>query len=474
MFYKVLSETDRAAISFLRDTRNAWAHNNKSFSLDETHRVVDMAHMLLSDCAAVEQAAALDEQRQEVLRLKFEEQTKRQAAKSAESLAVQGAVGGLRPWREVVEPHDGRGQRHVTSSPSSPPTSARSTLGEGSRRVRRPGRVLPPHLPDRGLRTLLVQTMRRINGNGGDPVVELQTNFGGGKTHSMLALYHLVSAAPRSTELAGMTRCSPRRSGVEACRPGVKRAVIVGNDFSPRGVASRPTAPVSTRCGASWPGSSAGKDAYEQRRGDDETRTNPGDHASRELLAAYAPCIDADRRVGRLRPPAVRIETTCRPAGFETHMTFAQALTEAAKAVAQLPARRLDPRVRSVRRRRRAQPNEVGGVGGVEALERLRSVVHRVESPWQPASADESFEIVRRRLFKPIPTDDWSQRDVTCRRFADMYRASTRPSSRSRSVATTTSSGSRPLTRFTRSSSTGFIRTGRRWSGSSAPAACCG
>jgi len=26
-----------------------------------------------------------------------------------------------------------------------------------------------------------------------DPVVELQTNFGGGKTHSMLALYHLFS-----------------------------------------------------------------------------------------------------------------------------------------------------------------------------------------------------------------------------------------------------------------------------------------
>ena len=33
------------------------------------------------------------------------------------------------------------------------------------------------------------------SGKGGDPVVQLQTNFGGGKTHSMLALYHLVSGA---------------------------------------------------------------------------------------------------------------------------------------------------------------------------------------------------------------------------------------------------------------------------------------
>src|SRR5207248_2909655 len=33
---------------------------------------------------------------------------------------------------------------------------------------------------------------------GGDPVVELQTNFGGGKTHSELALYHLFSGTPAS------------------------------------------------------------------------------------------------------------------------------------------------------------------------------------------------------------------------------------------------------------------------------------
>ena len=42
----------------------------------------------------------------------------------------------------------------------------------------------------------LVQRMLErsaVAGTGGDPVLELQTNFGGGKTHSMLALYHLFS-----------------------------------------------------------------------------------------------------------------------------------------------------------------------------------------------------------------------------------------------------------------------------------------
>jgi len=45
--------------------------------------------------------------------------------------------------------------------------------------------------------------MLRLNGKGGDPVVELQTNFGGGKTHSILALYHLLSGTP-ATDLPGI------------------------------------------------------------------------------------------------------------------------------------------------------------------------------------------------------------------------------------------------------------------------------
>jgi hypothetical protein len=65
----------------------------------------------------------------------------------------------------------------------------------------------------------------------------------------------------------------------------------------------------------------------------------------------------------------------------------------------------------------------VGGQRGREALERLRNVVARVESAWRPASAEEGFEIVRRRLFEPL-TDpaQFKDRDVVARAFADLYR----------------------------------------------------
>ena len=67
---------------------------------------------------------------------------------------------------------------------------------------------------------------------------------------------------------------------------------------------------------------------------------------------------------------------------------------------------------------------EVGGQRGREALDRLRNVVGRVESSWRPASAEEGFEIVRRRLFEPLADQaQFKDRDVVARAFADLYRA---------------------------------------------------
>src|SRR4029077_7880306 len=76
-------------------------------------------------------------------------------------------------------------------------------LGEGSDEYKKPEEFFRrPHLTE-SLKRLLVGGVQRISGKGGDPVVQLQTNFGGGKTHSMLALYHLFSGASAG-ELPGM------------------------------------------------------------------------------------------------------------------------------------------------------------------------------------------------------------------------------------------------------------------------------
>ena len=110
--------------------------------------------------------------------------------------------------------------------------------------------------------------------------------------------------------------------------------------------------------------------------------------------------------------------------GFETQFTFAQVLTESAKLaqncllVISLPASDTTGSPHT-----RADDVEVGGQRGREALDRLRNVVGRVESSWRPASAEEGFEIVRRRLFEPLAdAAQFKDRDVVARAFADLYR----------------------------------------------------
>ncbi|MHB1534670.1 MAG: ATP-binding protein, partial [Acidimicrobiales bacterium] len=107
---------------------------------------------------------------------------------------------------------------------------------------------------------------------------------------------------------------------------------------------------------------------------------------------------------------------------FDTHFSFAQMLTEAVRSleralvVLSIPASDASSGPGS------GSTIEVGGAGGRAALERLRSVIGRMESSWRPASAEESFEIVRRRLFQPIAVERLPDRDATARALGDFYR----------------------------------------------------
>ncbi len=124
---------------------------------------------------------------------------------------------------------------------------------------------------------------------------------------------------------------------------------------------------------------------------EDRTGVAPGSDVLKELFDRFSPVLVLiDEWVAFLRN---LYGEEGLPAGtFDQNLTFAQALTEAAKrsprvlVVASLPA----------------SDAEVGGGGGREALIRLQNVFGRLESVWQPATQDETYEIVRRRLFQPL------------------------------------------------------------------------
>src|SRR5690606_32125041 len=185
-----LGRAERSLVQELRDWRNKWAHQDR-FTSDDVDRALDSAARLLTAISAP-QADEVSKMKMELRRLVFEEQVRNEKRKAGGSLVEAATTGALKPWREVVTPHpdvaSGRYQQAEFAA-----DLWQVHLGEGSDEYRKPAEFFRRTFLTESLKRLLVGAVQRLSGKGGDPVVQLQTNFGGGKTHSMLALYHLFS-----------------------------------------------------------------------------------------------------------------------------------------------------------------------------------------------------------------------------------------------------------------------------------------
>ena len=426
VYRDTLGHAERSLVSELRDIRNRWAHQ-ESFPSDDAYRALDSIHRLLTAVSSQE-ASEIENMKMELLRVRFDEQARTQRRRTAGTAIESQATGGLAPWREVVSPHqDVASGRYQQAEFAADLWQVR--LGEGSDEYRDPAEFFRRTYLTDSLRQLLGGAVQRLSGADGDPVVQLQTNFGGGKTHSMLALFHLFSGTPVS-ELSGMEAVM-QETGV-ADMPSVNRVVLVGNRISPGNpVAKEDGTEVRTLWGElAWQlgyaagGQAEARNAFERVRADDELATNPGD-ALRELLIEYGPVlILIDEWVAYARQ--LHDEGDLPAGSFETQFTFAQALSESAKLakncllVISLPASESMDSSHA-----EAGDVEVGGLRGRAALSRLRNVIGRVDASWRPASAEESFEIVRRRLFQPIVDPaNFATRDNVARAFCDLYRTS--------------------------------------------------
>lgn len=404
-FKAVLGPTERAYVSEILEVRNRFAHDNP-FSYDDTERALDTIKRLLEAVSAGEVAEKVGMMRTAVLRRRIDEQRRNEERKASPNSGIRtGTNGGLRPWREVIRPHDDVASGKFQTAEFAADLSTVHS-GKAGPEYRDPREFFSRTYLTAGLSELLVRGAERLAGKGGDPVVELQTNFGGGKTHSMLALYHMCGEVPASS-LYGLDQLL---AGVTV-PDGVKRAVIVGTARSPVNPIETPD---GLRINTTW-GDLAwqlgGKEGFALVAENDRTGISPGSELLSRLFAAHAPClILIDEWVAYLRH---LYKADGLPAGsFDTNISFVQALTEAVKVspqtflVASLPQSQI----------------EVGGEGGEEALKRLRQTFTRVNATWSPATTEESYEIVRRRLFRDIDPDAFQHRDNVIRQFAKLYR----------------------------------------------------
>jgi predicted AAA+ superfamily ATPase len=310
----------------------------------------------------------------------------------------------MKPWREITVPHRDVLEGTFQQSEFAADITAVHT-GRASREYQDAVAFFDRTYITEGMRLLLTQVAQRLVGKNGEPVIQLQTAFGGGKTHTMLAVYHLATRKCALSDLAGIPELIERAGLMDVAQARV--AVLDGNAHAPGQPWKHGKQSVRTLWGElAW--QLGGSEGFALVKEADATGTSPGKEVLRELLAAYAPCVVLiDELVAYVRQfPEGQ---TLSGGSYDSNLSFVQALTEAAKLVstaivlASLPESEV----------------EAGSQRGVAALRSLEKTFGRVQALWKPVATEEAFEIVRRRLFEPVR--DATTRDAVCRAFADAY-----------------------------------------------------
>lgn len=406
VFRSKLGHNERSYVGELLSARNDWAHQ-AAFTNDQAYRVADTAARLLLAVSAPNEAQIAQNIAQELLRLRFEaEQKASKKSTSPLSEAPTTTSPGLRPWRLVVKPHpDVASGRYIQAEFAA--DLAQVVQGKADPEYGDPKEFFRRTYLTEGLLDLLVTGVKRLTGQGGDPVVQLQTSFGGGKTHSMLALYHLLSGQIGFSEIPGGENIIKRVGDIDD-RINANRAVVVGTAFS----ATEPRRYQNATTHTLW-GDIAyqlgGIEGYRLVEKADLAGVSPGSDTLLELLEKFGPAlIIVDELVAFARNLYNAPDRL--PAGtFDAVMTFVQSLTEAVKRSSDSMLLVSIPE----------SDIEIGGEGGKASLDILAKTIGRIESVWKPVTATESFEIVRRRLFSSEM--DYAARDAVLSAFREMY-----------------------------------------------------
>ena len=154
------------------------------------------------------------------------------AKKKKEEVGVLTRINGskLPSWREIIEPHPDVAQGRYLNAEFAADLS-QVARGEGAFEYRDPVEFFARTYVTEGMKGLLIQALKRFGGKDGEPVLQLKTAFGGGKTHSLLALYHMSRGGVPLDKIPNL-KAVMADAGVSEL-PNAKVAVLVGTAMDP-------------------------------------------------------------------------------------------------------------------------------------------------------------------------------------------------------------------------------------------------
>ncbi|MCD8317268.1 MAG: DUF499 domain-containing protein [Eggerthellaceae bacterium] len=420
IFKKNLPRECRSWANELKEIRNNWAHRGiEDFSDSKTWRALDTMARLVGQID-VDGEAEINSLLREV---RYGNEAGSMSATTGQSTGNEPkkrknpetvSVANLPSWRDVIEPHpdvtEGRYQNAEFAA-----DLAQVARGQGALEYRDPIEFFARTYITEGVKGLLVQALKRLTHQGGEPVIQLKTAFGGGKTHSLLALYHMVKSRNQMSKIANV-RPILEEAGISTI-PDVHVAVIIGTELNPaksRRPSTLPGNTVNTLWGEiayQLAESTGNPKLYDYVKDADKKGVAPGSKDLADMFDACGQClILMDEIVAYAKKIYGHGDL---PAGnYDNFIEFIQEITEAARAsraslvVASIPESNM----------------EIGGEAGQIALDEIEHTFGRMEAIWKPVSANEGFEVVRRRLF--LDCKDENARDEVCNAFSRMYNSS--------------------------------------------------
>jgi hypothetical protein len=247
--------------------------------------------------------------------------------------------------------------------------------------------------PTKGLQSLAREVFTRLAGRGGNPLIRLETTFGGGKTHGLIALYHLACQsqdAPEELLDIGLRPDSP-----------VSVAAISGDSFGIEGRDHDGTV-VHTLWGEmAW--QLGGPEAYAHLAESDEQGLAPSADTLGRIIEGRPVLVMLDE-IGRyLRVAQQRVL----PGGgtvADQVTAFLQSLVTAAatnpQAVVIITLTEAQDAYAEENERVRAEIQEAGRI-----LDEARKIAARQELVLRPTQDDEVAHVVVKRLFSHVDRD---------------------------------------------------------------------
>ena len=264
---------------------------------------------------------------------------------------------------------------------------AQVITGGGSPEYRDPDRFFANTYPTRGLKDLLANVCRRMSGVGGASaaIFRLDTSYGGGKTHGLIALAHAArSGASVPAEFVDQTLL-PAAPVRIAAFDGKNADPANGRAMGDGVKARTPWGEIAYALG--------GREGYERVRESDELRMAPGAANLRELIGEQPALILLDELSVYLRKVRRFPEADGQLTAFLTSLFTAVESAPAAALVYTLAIGKDGTAVDAYN-----EENQFIADRMAEA----ESVSARKATLLNPTGEDETVKVLRRRLFERI------------------------------------------------------------------------